>query len=629
MDFPRAFARKISPPRSALDRLRQPLTAGEAIALDVFDRLLPQGWEIYLQPHLNGLRPDFVLLNPNVGIAVFEVKDWDLSAMDYFTERTKGGKARLMGRDHFGTTFSRDKDDPVAKVFRYREKIRTLYCPRLDTNDGLAVITAGVIFPFAPQDEVDALLQPLLDDHCPRPEFHKFHPILGREALSSDRLDLIFPEAAHRTWSKIMSRDLAQDLRGWLEEPNTSAETRTPLEMDRDQRELAQSRTSSGYRRIRGPAGSGKSVVLAARAAELAVQGKEVLFLTFNITLWHHMRDLYVRGLNGRRAKGDVTFNHFHDWCKDICEETGNEGRYKALFSDEDRIDVVLDRELPSLVARCIDEDTEGTLTRYDAIIVDEGQDFAPLWWEVARKLAKPGAEYLLAADVSQDLYDRAGSWTERVMTGAGFSGAWSELKISYRMPPNLTALTRGFAERFLPEQTRLLPTSKQAEFDYGNLRTFWHQVAPGQETPAVLEALRRTMREVLDHGLAHSDVVFLCQTHSRGMQLVDDIAKLRNITFAHTFGGDMQDARKNKVAFWNGREALKAATIHSFKGYEAPALVVLIESLNSASDRALVYTALTRLKDRPSGSILRVICSCDDAARHGRTWPQEAPLVS
>tara|TARA_R110001606_G_C15179796_1_gene629186 strand:- start:19 stop:225 length:207 start_codon:yes stop_codon:yes gene_type:complete len=59
------------------------MTAGEQQVFRLFHEHLPKEWEIYLQPHLNGLRPDFVLLNPNVGIAVFEVKDWNLGAMRY------------------------------------------------------------------------------------------------------------------------------------------------------------------------------------------------------------------------------------------------------------------------------------------------------------------------------------------------------------------------------------------------------------------------------------------------------------------------------------------------------------------------------------------------------------------
>ena len=79
--------------------LRQPLTKGESIVLDFFNKSLALEWEIYVQPHLNGLRPDFVLLNPNVGIAVFEIKDWNLDAMEYYRERDNFGYEILCAND--------------------------------------------------------------------------------------------------------------------------------------------------------------------------------------------------------------------------------------------------------------------------------------------------------------------------------------------------------------------------------------------------------------------------------------------------------------------------------------------------------------------------------------------------
>jgi len=77
------MSRIVHPPRAALQSLRQPLTEGEKAVFELFDQKLPAEWEIYIQPHMNGLRLDFVLLNPDVGIGVFEVKDWDLDAMSY------------------------------------------------------------------------------------------------------------------------------------------------------------------------------------------------------------------------------------------------------------------------------------------------------------------------------------------------------------------------------------------------------------------------------------------------------------------------------------------------------------------------------------------------------------------
>jgi len=92
-----------------------------------------------------------------------------------------------------------------------------------------------------------------------------------------------------------MREELAKDMRNWLVEPDFSSAQRQPLELDRNQLSFVKRRTASGYRRIKGPAGSGKSLILAARAAELLGEGKEVLVVTFNITLLHYLMDIAVR----------------------------------------------------------------------------------------------------------------------------------------------------------------------------------------------------------------------------------------------------------------------------------------------------------------------------------------------
>src|SRR5438067_11987264 len=119
------MTRFVSPPKSELGRLRQPLTAGELQVFEFFDRHLDPAWEIYIQPHLNGLRPDFVLLHPNVGIAVFEVKDWNLDAMPYFV-RNECGSPSLWSTHQHGKPF-RVRDNPVEQGARYKREILSLH----------------------------------------------------------------------------------------------------------------------------------------------------------------------------------------------------------------------------------------------------------------------------------------------------------------------------------------------------------------------------------------------------------------------------------------------------------------------------------------------------------------------
>ena len=118
------MARIISPPADQIDNLRQPLTPGERMVFEFFDTHLAREWEIYLQPHLNGLRPDFVLMNPHAGIAVFEVKDWNLDAMEYVVKEREGRCPILLGKKD-GKSFS-PKPYPWLKKPRAeaREEIR-------------------------------------------------------------------------------------------------------------------------------------------------------------------------------------------------------------------------------------------------------------------------------------------------------------------------------------------------------------------------------------------------------------------------------------------------------------------------------------------------------------------------
>jgi hypothetical protein len=183
--------RIVSPPKSEFSKLRQPLTTGEMRVFDFFDTYLDPEWEIYLQPHLNGLKPDFVLLNPNVGIAVFEVKDWNLDAVSYSIETKNIGAPKLIGTKD-GKSFSMQKDNPIEKVWRYKKELFELYCPRLQQGAGFAVITAGVIFPLADEHRVKSLFEESLRYRVPEP-FRKYNPLSGRNSLASGSLENVFP----------------------------------------------------------------------------------------------------------------------------------------------------------------------------------------------------------------------------------------------------------------------------------------------------------------------------------------------------------------------------------------------------------------------------------------------------
>lgn len=88
-----------------------------------------------------------------------------------------------------------------------------------------------------------------------------------------------------------------------------------------------------------------------------------------------------------------------------------------------------------------------------------------------------------------------------------------------------------------------------------------------------------------------------------------------------HTF--DKQNSRRQKRAFFQGAAQIKATTLHSFKGWEARHLVVFVGRVERAEDRALIYTALTRLRRHEAGSALTVVSCCPELFAYGQSWPE------
>ena len=592
---------------------------------DFFDTHLSPAWEIYVQPHLNGLRPDFVLLNPDVGIAVFEVKGWDIDSGRYSISPTSSGPPKLFVRTPHGRR--QPIDNPIEKLHLYRSEITQLYCPGLDRRAGLAAVTAGIIIPTASHAAVVELLSPALGYRVQDKAVLPYLRLVGRDVLARGGLADAFPDAT-RSSSHVMTSELADDLRHWLVEPDVAAEQRDPPFLNRQQLTLVNTRTENGYRRIRGPAGSGKTMVLAGRAAALEREGKDVLVIAYNHTLLNYLRDTAVRfGCDPRR----ITWLNFHSWCKRVLTECGRTGEYSALFHGWDDADeVTRDRTLATAMPALAEEalrNATAAARRYDAVLVDEAQDMLPEWWAALRHVVKPRGEMVLVADTAQDVYDRRTRWTERAMTGAGFTGKWVDLDYSYRMPTRLTELARHFVETYLPASDSPLPKSPaQQELDVDVSRLRWVQVAPANLAEvcadAISEMVVKSRDDNTDGTLAFADVVFLCDRVVDGR----DVSRLldeRGVRIAGTYAEDSRERTRQKRHFFKGDARVKGTTIHSFKGWEGRALVIGIGAADSDRAKSLVYSGMTRLKAHPRGSYLTVVCAAPELAAFGALWPE------
>lgn len=333
----------------------------------------------------------------------------------------------------------------------------------------------------------------------------------------------------------------------------------------------------------------------------------------------------------------NVQFVHFHQWCREVCFTASVGGEYTALFekvrklegslqTDNEvpnkistRLEYIMDIGVPSLAETAALSDAA---PRYDAILVDEAQDYLPLWWSALKNCLKPDGEMVLAADATQDIYNKSSSWTDDAMTGAGFSGRWSHLQVSYRLPREALEVTKDFAHRFLPSEKIDLATENQENLDMEPCTLRWIQCAPRDAqkhcVDAVLAMMRNAKRET---GLANADITFICNEIAFGRKITDELETYSGVHTVNTFGANKSDQARTKMAFWMGDAKIKATTLHSFKGWESRLLVVHVGSAFGDESLASIYAALTRLKRSHLGSWLTVVCSAPELASYGATW--------
>ncbi len=596
------------------------LTAGERQVAHFFADHLDPSWELYVQPHMNGVQPDFVLVNPDIGIGVFEVKDWNPATPYWVTHQKRADDAkgpqrgRVPGHDPvlwgrypdrwLGGTVDvavQGNKNPFDRVREYKSFISRICTNAVRGTSGYGLITAGVIFTRGDSSSWSDLGAHFVHDGEPG----GLYPVVGEDALAGGFLRSVYPRV-YNVGRGLMSDDLARFLRGWLREPAFVAAQREPLVFSPQQKKLVDGAVAPGVRwRLRGPAGSGKSLVLSARAACLALQGKRVLVCGFNITLSHYLHDLAVRHLRSTAGNSSsyysalrrLTFDHFHHWAF-----------HPDLYAGED-------------------------FEFFDAILVDEGQDFELAWWDRLVQLWNPSGEMMLVFDRTQDLYRRAGSWTESNMRGAGFKGGWRKLSGSYRCHHRLLPALKSFAEQFMQGEYVDLPVPVQGYltgFEPLDLR--WVQLSSGGDwVPFMVDEVSRMWNKLADDS-GYSDIVSLIPEHLDGYRFVSALEEYwPGLAIGHIFSDHHDSVERQRESvplkhqFWGGNGKMKVITVHSFKGWEGRHLVVYVDRINDSSEELnmaiLFYVALTRLVQHMDGSSLTIVSSCPELRDFGKEF--------
>jgi hypothetical protein len=321
---------------------------------------------------------DFVITHPELGLLALEVKGGRV-AYDPRTKRwTQTGRSGTHDLD----------EDPFHQAKGAMHSLVRILQGRPGWDRWRPSFGFGLAFP---------------DGRYERPA----HPGAPVEIVI-DRSDLArlaerVPEVM-RTWSR-PGRRFGAD---WMEAVSMAlgfrVEIRTPLKLrfDEEDKKIVELTSDQAWvlafvlhrRRaaVTGPAGSGKTLLAISVAKQLAVADRRTLLTCFNRRLGEH--------LAASVGDGDgIDVATFHQLCEQMASEAGIE----LPPEDAEPSSPYFEHRLPEALA----EAAARLGPRYDAIVVDEAQDFREWWWPALLSLhtdPEAGPLYLFADD-NQNLH--------------------------------------------------------------------------------------------------------------------------------------------------------------------------------------------------------------------------------
>jgi superfamily I DNA/RNA helicase len=259
---------------------------------------------------------------------------------------------------------------------------------------------------------------------------------------------------------------------------------------------------------------------------------------------------------------------------------------------------------IPNLVLNSLKSGHNSKHRQYDAILIDEGQDYAQSYYDVLCAFLSDNDEVLFVTDEKQNIYSRKLSWIDN-MKGTKFRGRWRELKESYRLPLPILKEANRFAKLFLPEIGLVAePVNKQLRMELSsdnkliNAHLIWRNLHINDNYQQKIFNAYSWLTE--KQNIHPSEIVILVSTHKEGMDLVNMFGKYK-IKVNHVFENkdDNKSTYKNKHSFWMGDSRLKISTIHSFKGWELLNVIVLTPSSDIKENMdSLMYIAITRARE-------------------------------
>ncbi len=521
---------------------------------------------LYLEPKVKNITPDFILIDPLYGVIIIEVKAWNINYIDKINNKEVTlSDGRVDKNPSFKT---RNYFNTIQNFLRFKENLIN------DNNELNFNLYASLFLTQISEDESNHnKLEDYLNHYpasvCYKNDIQKLNfDILfskGKNKINDNTISLIrhaiFPETQIKSTIDIVNKDTEQKIKV----------------MDITQEEFAK-KIPNGHYHISGTPGSGKTIILIARAIHLLRQNPHwrIAIVTYNKALKSKI-ELKLQTLEEDLALMNIDINRieimtFHALAKSIAKI-----RIPNPSNNEFWINILPKKAL------------ENVYPQFDAMCIDEYQDFRDDWIKVCigsvrtyeysviekkEKISKLLPNILFAGDRLQSIYNpNETNWSQNV--GLDMRGRSKLLKISYRTTSEHLSLALNLleTEKIYANEIKKFYEGKRGIIGKNNVKNS-------------LEFISNIISKISEllKSYSNNEILILIDTIYSAENFISQLPNTikENILFQKEILDD------NKITI---------TTYHSSKGLEAK--VVIILNINNITDKKLAYVAMTRASEK------------------------------
>lgn len=564
----------------SLECLNGTPNAGEAKVLDFLKRNLDDNYEIYFKPNFNIDTPDIVLIR-------------------------KGGGVVLINVCNTSVLNNRSKKHPTVRLKNYKENLINLHIPNLLQYTYRSVNYKSI---------VSCLLFIYCDDNDAKFSFNNYSAdvdVFTESNLNKEKFDLFLERRKISVDNTRFKNEFYKCLKDYLEPKFHSMNEGKEVNFTKRQQELIISK--QGDQKIKGIVGSGKTLVLTHRAINAHKRTNDkVLILTYNYAL----KD-YVRSKISDVKEDFYWYNfdiaNFHDFINSVINNLSVKVNISTDFKELNSIDKKNVIEDLYYGNKSVLRDFVSEIKKYTTILIDEVQDYQTSWLRLIKEcFLTENGEFVVFGDSKQDIYNRVDFINNKKELVIPESvGRWNELNKSFRLTPTITAFASAFQQHLLASKHNVdffeHSNFQASMFDKVHYKFFgqlnYEQIAEFIHSYLIITKANLNDTCVLSTSveiIRNIDFCYRMRSKNKSyiMAETEEVFQKFKSNNEKLYDLELKKIRKNKKNnFKVNSGSIKFSTIHSYKGWEAKTLFLIVNHYESMKEvyQELIYTGFTR----------------------------------